>query len=75
MENTFPTAGKVLSRSESVGVAVSPSSNIPCPVLAYPVAIFSPLDTRCLRYALVDLRRGRTRHPWSMYRLTHECRN
>lgn len=55
----------VYSGRDSAGITVSPSSNLPA--LAYCVPMFFPLGALCLQYALVDLRLGCVRYPWSMY--------
>jgi hypothetical protein len=57
---------QIYSGDESVGVAVSPSFNIPCPTLL----IFPPIGARRLRHALVDLRLVHVRYPRGLYRFT-----
>jgi len=64
----------VYRHRESYGIAVSASSDIPCPALADCVPIFPQLDTCCLQCALGDRHLGRVLYPWSMYRFIHESR-
>ena len=67
MGTTYQTE-EFYSRQESVGVAVSPFTNIPSPAPAHhaPPA-FRPTGACWLRCALVHLRLGHVRDSWSVY--------